>query len=126
MFQYLNLNPLGRHVHDCTVRAIALATNRTWDQVYEELSHYAQKEAVLLDDVDYIDNYLSQNFERICDCRDRGLTVGQFIQSHPYGTYLITMREHITCAKNGVIYDIFDPSQKYIWDAYKVKEEDFL
>jgi hypothetical protein len=31
MYQYYNNNPLGRHVNDCSVRAIALATNQTWD-----------------------------------------------------------------------------------------------
>jgi len=123
MFKYLNLNPLGRHVQDCTVRAIALATNRSWDEVYEELSHFAQKEAIILDDVDYIDNYLMTRFDRVCDCRDRGLTVGEFVHNHPKGIYIITMQGHITCAKDGIIYDIFDPSQKYIWEAYKVKED---
>ena len=36
------------------------------------------------------------------------------------GTYLITMNGHITCAKNGVIYDTFDPSNMFIWGVYKV------
>jgi len=31
MFKYYNANPLGRHVNDCSVRAISLATERTWD-----------------------------------------------------------------------------------------------
>jgi hypothetical protein len=41
MYRYLNMNPRGRNVNDCTVRAISLATNRSWDEVYRELSHYA-------------------------------------------------------------------------------------
>lgn len=32
-----NPNPLERSVGDCTVRAIALATDREWDDVYLDL-----------------------------------------------------------------------------------------
>lgn len=31
MYKYYNANPLGRHVSDCSVRAISLATDRSWD-----------------------------------------------------------------------------------------------
>jgi hypothetical protein len=34
MFKYYNANPLGRHVSDCSVRAISLATGRSWDETY--------------------------------------------------------------------------------------------
>ena len=40
-FVYHNANPLGREVNDCTVRAISLATNSTWDQTYQKLSEFA-------------------------------------------------------------------------------------
>lgn len=35
MYVYYNNNPLGRQVSDCSVRAIALATERSWDSAYE-------------------------------------------------------------------------------------------
>ena len=38
MFKYYNANPLGRNVNDCSVRAIACATDRSWYDVYDELS----------------------------------------------------------------------------------------
>jgi len=34
MFKYYNANPFGRLVNDCTVRAISLATNQSWDKTY--------------------------------------------------------------------------------------------
>ena len=55
MFYFYNANPRGRHVNDCTVRAISKATNRSWDEVYRELSHYAQLLCIMPDDVTYID-----------------------------------------------------------------------
>ena len=72
------------------------------------------------DDVDYIDEYLIRHYKKICGCKKDVITVGDFVRTHPYGTYLITMSGHITCAKNGVIYDTFNPSDRLIWDAYKV------
>jgi hypothetical protein len=41
MYKYYNANPLGRHVNDCTVRAISLATEKSWDETFEELSKFA-------------------------------------------------------------------------------------
>ena len=35
---YKNLNPLGKHVDDCVIRAIALVTNKSWNDIYWDLS----------------------------------------------------------------------------------------
>lgn len=119
-FEFYNANPLGRRVNDCTVRAISLAVGITWDQAFDELSQVAQKQAIMPDEVEYIDEYLQSRFERVCDCRGRQITVGEFAEKHPKGTYLITMSGHITCCVDGCIYDTFDPSDRYLWDAYRV------
>lgn len=42
MFKYYNANPLKRNVSDCSVRAISLATEHTWDETYIMLSNYAR------------------------------------------------------------------------------------
>ena len=34
-FSYFNPNPAGQKVGDCTVRAIAKATGKSWDEVYK-------------------------------------------------------------------------------------------
>ena len=92
MYKYYNANPLGRRVHDCTVRAISLATGRSWDETYRELSNFAQQLAVMPDDVKYIDEYLENNFEKIYYCSQNcKVSVGDFIASQPNGIYLITM-----------------------------------
>ena len=121
MFSYYNANPRGRHVNDCTIRAISLATGRSWDETYTDLSKFAQAQAIMLDDVIYIDDFLKRRYNIVCDCEGLNITVGDFIKEHSDGTYLITMAGHITCSINGVIYDTFDPSSRYVWEAYKVK-----
>lgn len=122
MFRYYNANPCQRHVNDCTVRAISLATNKSWDQAYQELSQFARAQCIMPDDVIYIDKYLDRHFQKIFyKKKNSNITVGEFVDRNPYGTYLITMNGHITCAKNGVIYDTFDPSNMFIWGVYKVR-----
>ena len=121
MFKYYNANPKGLHVHDCTIRAISLATGRTWDSVYQELSTYARLHCVMPDDVNCIDDYLNKNFEKIYYCdRDCAVSVGNFIASQPKGVYLITMSGHITCCIDGVIYDTFDCRDRVMWCAWEV------
>ena len=122
MFRYYNANPLGRRVNDCTVRAISLATERSWDETYEELSKFAQAQAIMLDETAYIDEYLERKFKKICGCKDNvKITVGDFVEKNPVGTYLITMNGHITCCIDGCIYDTFNPKDRVIWGIYKVK-----
>ena len=120
MFKYYNANPLGRHVNDCTVRAIALATRRSWYEVFDELSRYARKEAITFSEIEFINDYLDQRYERYC--ANKGETqLKDFLDLKLEGRWLITMSGHITCAIDGVCYDTFDPSEKFIWCIYKVK-----
>lgn len=121
-FQYYNNNPLGRHVNDCTVRAIALATGRSWDDTYKELSNYAREQAITFSEVEFINDYLSQQYPRYCQDKSHSVvTVGDFSDLQLQGTWLVTMNGHITCIIDGVIYDIFNPSSRYMWCAYQVK-----
>ena len=121
MYMFYNANPLGRHVNDCTIRAISRATGRSWDETYRRLSEFARELAVMPDSVFYIDAYLAEHFDKVFACKQNNkMTVGEFVKQHPDGTYLITMSGHITCAIDGLIYDTFDPSDRFIWGVYKV------
>lgn len=124
MFVYYNNNPFKRHVNDCSVRAIALATNRSWNLTYKELSDYARKEGITFSEVEFINEYLSRRYPRYCEKeRDKVVTVGDFSDLKLKGRWLCTMGGHITCVIDGVIYDTFDPSERYLWCAYYVGEE---
>ena len=122
MFRYYNANPLGRKINDCTVRAIALATGESWDSTYNFLSDFAQQEAVMMDDVNYIDKFLDKNFYKIyTNNNGYNMTVDDVSRRWYKGTYLITMKNHITCCIDGVIYDTFNPSDRLVLEVYKVK-----
>ena len=122
MFVYLNVNPAKRIVNDCVVRSISLAENRTWDETFDMLSKIAKEESILLDDVTFVDSYLNKKYKRFCyRCNDERVKVKDFCNKRKEGIYLATMRGHITCIIDGIIYDTWDCSNEKTWSIWKVK-----
>lgn len=120
MFKYYNANPLGRHVSDCAVRAISLATKKTWDETYSELSLYAQSQAITFSEIEFINEYLAERYPRYCPEKNL-VQVKDFVNLNLPGRWLITMSGHITCVIDGICYDTFDPSDRYLWCIYQVQ-----
>lgn len=89
MYKYMNMNPYGNNIEDCTVRAISVAEGVSWDKAYDELSISARKMRLMMNSVEAIEEYLDERYERV-DFDTR--TVGDFIKTHPKGTFLITMK----------------------------------
>ena len=92
-YKFYNANARGNFVNDCTIRAISLAEGKSWDDTYKELSNIAQRNGIILDDVNFIEPLLDDRYNRICY---QGKYVGEFVEEHQIGTYLITMKGHIT------------------------------
>ena len=117
MYRYYNNNPHNRHIDDCTLRAISLLTNRSWNEVYEELSSLASKDSLMMDSVIFIENYLDDRYPRECHYSK---TIGEFAKEYPYGKYAVTTNGHITAIIDGIIYDTFDPSYRIMRCAWKI------
>ena len=105
MYKFYNANAVNRYTDDCVIRAISCAENKSWDNVYDQLSNVAQYEGTLFDNGEFVRNYLDRTYRRL---PGRYGTVGETAGQFPNNTILITMRGHITCSKNGIIYDTFD------------------
>lgn len=118
MYKYYNANALNRYEDDCVIRAISCATDKSWDYVYDYLSDIAQYEGTLLDKREFVRNYLDRTFQRL---PYKSGTVGEISAMFPYNTVLITMRGHIVCSKNGVIYDTFDCRDRLAENVWLVK-----
>lgn len=117
MYKFYNANAHGRFANDCVVRAISLAEDKTWNETYEELSEIAQRNGIILDDVNFVEPLLDSRYERVCYDNEY---VGDFVEEHPRGTYLITMLGHITCCIDGVLYDTFDCRNRIMLCAWRV------
>lgn len=119
MYKFFNANSHGNFVNDCVIRAISVAEGKTWDETYKELSTIAQKDGILLDDVNFVEDYLDDRYKRIPHLSK---TVGEVIEEFPIGTYLVTMNGHITVIIDGILYDTFDcrpRTIRCIWEVSK-------
>lgn len=116
-YKFYNANALGKFENDCTIRAISCATDKSWDYVYEHLSDIAQAQGTMMDDREFIIGYLDRRYEKVPVMGD----VGETSKKYKDFIVLITMPGHITCSKNGVIYDSFDPRRRKAEFAWIVR-----
>ena len=119
MYRYYNANSHNRFVNDCTIRAISTATNETWGNTYKELSDEARKRGMMMDSVEFIEEYLDERYERMCHYSK---TVGEFIEEFPYGVYVISMPGHLSCVIDGINYDTFDTTSRRMWCCWKISD----
>lgn len=119
MYRFYNANSHGNEISDCTIRSISLATHRTWNETYKELANEARKKGLMMDSIEFIEQYLDNRYDRMCF---DSYTVGEFIKECNRGTYIISMPGHLSCVINGVNYDTFNPKNKVIWSAWVVDD----
>lgn len=105
MYRFYNNNVLGLFQNDCTVRSLSLATGHSWDDTYQHMSNLARLKGTMMDDKDFIIDYLDERYERVST---HNLKVGEVSAIYNDNVVLITMQGHIVCSKYGVIYDSFD------------------
>ena len=59
-FCFHNANPKGKKTGDCSVRAIATATGKTWDEVLDGLVELAHRYKQMVDSPELFSKYLKQ------------------------------------------------------------------
>lgn len=118
MYKYYNANALNKYEDDCVIRSISCATGKSWDYVYDYLSDIAQYEGTLFDKRDFVRNYLDRTYRRLYNVHG---SVGEVSAMFPNSILLITMRGHIVCSKDGVIYDTFDCRDREVESVWLVK-----
>ena len=117
-YRYMNQNPLDRQIDDCVLRSLSLLTGKTWREMQDELSDLANRDGYMIDDVNFVEDFLDDRYPRECHYSK---TVGEFAREYPYGRYAVTMPNHITAIIDGVIYDTFDPSDRIMRCAWRIK-----
>ena len=118
MYKYINQNPHNRHIDDCVLRSLSLLTDKTWRKTQDELSYLANRDGYMIDDVNFVEDFLDDRYPRECHYSK---TVGEFAREYPYGRYAVTMPNHITAIIDGVIYDTFNPSDRIMRCAWRIK-----
>lgn len=115
MYKHENPNPAGKNVGDCTVRAIALATEQAWEKVYLDLCLYGYMLSDMPSSNDVWGAYLMDKgwrYKRLQDTCPFCYTVRDFCEEHNKGTYIIGTGSHVICIKNGSWLDAYDSGEK--------------
>lgn len=121
MWQYCNLNPVGRRVGDCAVRAVAVALGIDWETAYTMIADagFAMGDMPSSDSVWGAvlrqNGFYREAIPNTCpDC----YTVSDFLLDNPIGIFVIGMSGHVVTAIDGVLYDTWDSTNEipvYYW-----------
>ena len=119
-YKFMNVNPLGKIEEDCVCRAISLALDKDYYEIQEKLHLVGELfdceflcvccYKYLLDEV-----YDLQRIEEV-----KGMTVREFANYFPKGTYIVRVEGHCTCVIDNDIMDIWDCRKEFVDIVWKV------
>ena len=122
MYIHANPNPIGKYVDDCVVRAIAIATDRSWDDIYIHicLQGYIMKNMPSVNKVwgTYLSSIGFHNKQLPNNCPDC-YTVKDYCEDNPYGIAILTTGSHVICAIDGDYYDSWDSGDELITSVWR-------
>lgn len=110
-----NPNPERKEVPDCVIRAIAIALNMPWVQVFDELYSVARMDFNMPSADAVWGHYLYlKGFEPFVlpnHC-PRCITIDQFTKEFPTGTYIIGTGSHAVAVIDGNFFDSWNSGQE--------------
>ena len=119
-FRYLNVNPNKTKRNDCVTRAISLASGFSYGKIRKKLFHTARLldcEKLCMTCYCFLIQQVLGGIPKNCE----NMTVGEFIDKHPEGTYLIRIDGHLTCGLNNTVYDIWDCRNRLCTMAWEIR-----
>ena len=106
-FRYWNVNPQGEKHNDCVTRAITFATKLPYPKIRKKLYHTAKLlECAKLCPTCY--SFAIQEVFGGVPVHCEGMTIGEFADKHPKGTYLIRIKGHLTVIQDNICYDLWN------------------
>lgn len=121
MWRRYNPNPTGRSVGDCSVRALTIALNMSWEDAYSLMAEAGYN----MGDMPSADSVwgavLRQHgFYRtaISNSCPSCYTAEDFARDNPKGVFVLAFGGHVASVKDGVIYDAWDSSEEipqFVW-----------
>ena len=111
MYIHANPNPNGMYVEDCVIRAIAIATDRSWDDIFIHicLQAYIMKNMPSVNKVwgTYLTSIGFSGYPVLDRCPEC-YTVRDFCRDNPFGTFILATGSHVIAVIDGNYYDAWD------------------
>lgn len=120
-FIYYNPNPSGRFVGDCVIRALTVAFDDSWENIYADLTMQGRFMYDMPNSNAVWGEYLRANGFRYGVLPDRCpscYTIRDFCRDHPMGVYLVASGTHVVAVVDGNYYDTADSGSEpvvYYW-----------
>lgn len=107
--------------NDCTVIALATALECSYKEAHQILERWGRRKRKGIP----LDLTLQTRGKEIGITErmnfEKSPTLRQFIKDNPEGNFIVIVRGHALCVKNGVIYDHSERPQRRVLQAYRVK-----
>lgn len=104
---------------DCVVRALSIALDLGWDEVYHDLCQLGGQIKRMPNDAENYRTYLiNAGLIRTGISNKKGSkrpTVDSFARSHKEGTYILEVANHIVTVRDGYYYDTWDCGEKHLY-----------
>lgn len=126
MFVYTNPNPQGSFVGDCVIRAIAIASNKSWYDVFTDLAVKALEMSDMPSSNRVWAEYLKdEGWHRyiVPDLCPHCYTIKDFASEHFRGNYIVGTGTHAVAVVNGDVMDTWNSENEYPL-FYFTKEEE--
>ncbi len=124
-FIKFNAHPKGLQVKDCVVRAVSTAfrkdyleARRELNRAKRDLGYSSYKDRKFL--YDYLKGYERLLFKGVSG--QERTKVRNFLAEHPKGTYIVSVRGHVTTVIDGFLYDTWDCGYLTVYTAWKIAE----
>ncbi|MDE6142236.1 MAG: hypothetical protein K2G03_06495 [Bacilli bacterium] len=117
-FIYENVNPKNRKTDDCVVRAITKATGLSYQEIYAGLCSIGQKNCRMPNSKQTYEKLLEQlgyiKYPMPRHADNTRFKVYELVDQESDKTIIISMANHLTCAINGSIFDLWDCRAKSV------------
>lgn len=128
-YEYLNMNPKGRRVGDCSTRALAKTLSIDYDTALEEQLKQSLKHYYGITDKETID-YVMQDYGYVKvkqprKSNDKKYTVAELDEiltdKQMQEGVLVKIAHHFTTIKDGTLYDIWNCGYKTVGNYWIYK-----
>lgn len=110
---------VSTHTDDCCTRAISFATGIPYTTVRKKLLYtsmlYGCPKLYVSCYRHYIEDVLG-----LPSVETYGMTVGEFADAHPIGTYILRGNGHVVAIRDNTCFDLFDSRDMKLTHAWKV------